>query len=373
MPENSGPCWDGYKQVGMKEKDGKMVPNCVPIDASDDSSDAEFAAKKKRTISQTPAPKKDRIKGSSTNPKGSASSGKSKAIKFSAKVEKSLKNKVSEHNEKAKEGRKATLGMLKAVYRRGAGAYSGSHRPGMTRDQWAMGRVNAYLKLLRSGKPSNSAYKQDNDLLPAKHPRSTKSSASSSTLTASARLVPEEQDLADALLEVVAKHGKFNEDQIGVWAGYTPANENEVASIGVICANCVFYQGGDQCQIISLPVEPMGKCRFAVLPEGAVNDDAVIEYDRAKLEQDVDDMYYEQELSVTIKDLEEYESTEDAITTLAEFSGLGYEIIPALRATWLRAVKDGEEPYNRARNLAEYTYDSKDADLLPQFEKGTSS
>lgn len=24
------PCWDGYEQVGMKEKDGKQVPNCVP-------------------------------------------------------------------------------------------------------------------------------------------------------------------------------------------------------------------------------------------------------------------------------------------------------------------------------------------------------
>jgi len=24
-------CWDGYKQVGMKDKGGKMVPNCVPI------------------------------------------------------------------------------------------------------------------------------------------------------------------------------------------------------------------------------------------------------------------------------------------------------------------------------------------------------
>jgi len=24
------PCWEGYKQVGMKEKDGKEVPNCVP-------------------------------------------------------------------------------------------------------------------------------------------------------------------------------------------------------------------------------------------------------------------------------------------------------------------------------------------------------
>ena len=25
------PCWDGYVQRGMKEKDGRMVPNCVPV------------------------------------------------------------------------------------------------------------------------------------------------------------------------------------------------------------------------------------------------------------------------------------------------------------------------------------------------------
>ena len=25
-------CWDGYKQVGMKELNGKMVPNCVPVE-----------------------------------------------------------------------------------------------------------------------------------------------------------------------------------------------------------------------------------------------------------------------------------------------------------------------------------------------------
>ncbi len=24
-------CWAGYKQVGMKDKGGKRVPNCVPI------------------------------------------------------------------------------------------------------------------------------------------------------------------------------------------------------------------------------------------------------------------------------------------------------------------------------------------------------
>jgi len=35
-------CWDGYKQVGSKNKNGKMVPNCVPV--SEASSPAQQAA-----------------------------------------------------------------------------------------------------------------------------------------------------------------------------------------------------------------------------------------------------------------------------------------------------------------------------------------
>lgn len=27
-----GPCWQGYEMVGMKDKGGKKVPNCVPKD-----------------------------------------------------------------------------------------------------------------------------------------------------------------------------------------------------------------------------------------------------------------------------------------------------------------------------------------------------
>jgi len=30
--EDNNPCWDGYEMIGMKEKDGKEVPNCVPLD-----------------------------------------------------------------------------------------------------------------------------------------------------------------------------------------------------------------------------------------------------------------------------------------------------------------------------------------------------
>lgn len=32
VEENKDPCWKNYKQVGMKTKGGKQVPNCVPVE-----------------------------------------------------------------------------------------------------------------------------------------------------------------------------------------------------------------------------------------------------------------------------------------------------------------------------------------------------
>ena len=121
---------------------------------------------------RTPAPKKDQKKGSKKNKPDSAKNPSGK-ITFSKETTAKLSAKVKEHNAKGK-GSKATLGMLKAVYRRGAGAFSTSHAPKMSRDGWAMARVNAFLTLLRTGKPSNSAYTQDNDLLPKGHPKKSK-------------------------------------------------------------------------------------------------------------------------------------------------------------------------------------------------------
>ena len=39
-------CWTGYKQEGMKEKGGRMVPNCVPVEKSYDEEDKEEPIKK---------------------------------------------------------------------------------------------------------------------------------------------------------------------------------------------------------------------------------------------------------------------------------------------------------------------------------------
>jgi hypothetical protein len=38
-------CWTGYRQDGMKEKGGRMVPNCVPVEKAEDLTEADMVTK----------------------------------------------------------------------------------------------------------------------------------------------------------------------------------------------------------------------------------------------------------------------------------------------------------------------------------------
>ena len=129
-----------------------------------------------RTKAQTPAPKKDRIKGSKTN-KPSSAAGTRGGIEISDKTLQTIENLRDKHNDKYKAmSKKVDLGMLKAVFRRGAGAFSTSHRPGMNRSQWGIARVRAFLKLVGTGE-RKKAYTTDLDLLPKGHPQKTEKKA----------------------------------------------------------------------------------------------------------------------------------------------------------------------------------------------------
>ncbi len=94
-----------------------------------------------------------------------------------AAVKKGLQNKVDKHNEKHgdKKGKRVTLRMLSAVFKRGIGAYRtnpGSVRPSVTsEEQWAYARVNAFLYAVRSGRFRGGKF--DLDLLPSGHPLAT--------------------------------------------------------------------------------------------------------------------------------------------------------------------------------------------------------
>ena len=127
----------------------------------------------------TKAPKEDQIEGSKDNEPGSASGSSKKMIKFSKQTERSIKTIVEEHNSKVAEKNMATwrrlgLATAKKVVRRGFGAYSTSHRPGVSRVAWGLARLKAFGYLLLNDRPQDSKYKADNDLLPKEHPKSSK-------------------------------------------------------------------------------------------------------------------------------------------------------------------------------------------------------
>ncbi len=97
---------------------------------------------------------------------------------FSKPIEKGLRKKVTDHNDKYgdKKGKRVTLRMLAAVFKRGIGAYRNnpaSVRPSVnSEDQWAYARVNSFLSAVRTGKFKSGKF--DLDLLPKGHPLSSK-------------------------------------------------------------------------------------------------------------------------------------------------------------------------------------------------------
>ena len=126
------------------------------------------------------APKSD-TKNPSPKGEGTAKGDASttRGAEVTQRVEDILKNKSDEFNEKYKDklGYGVNVGMLKSVYQRGVGAYNTSHSPAVkSSEQWALARVNAFLYLVKNGRPENSKYDSDFDLLPSGHPKKEKMS-----------------------------------------------------------------------------------------------------------------------------------------------------------------------------------------------------
>lgn len=124
----------------------------------------------RKSLAQTPAPKRERIKGSKINKPMSASSKSSaKGIVFSDSLIKSIENKLQPFN-KRYPTKKVSMATAKAVVRRGMGAYSVSHRPTISggapnsRTAWGLARLNAFLRK-KVGLPTKKSYIQDDDLL----------------------------------------------------------------------------------------------------------------------------------------------------------------------------------------------------------------
>lgn len=115
------------------------------------------------------------------NPKGEGTAkgdaSNTRGAKVSKQDEETLKKKSDDFNKRYKDklGYGVNVGMLKAVFQRGLGAFNVSHSPRVkSASQWSFARVNAFLYLVKNGRPQNAKYTGDFDLLPTGHPKKPK-------------------------------------------------------------------------------------------------------------------------------------------------------------------------------------------------------
>lgn len=87
----------------------------------------------------------------------------SKQLKTAQKLMDCLKDKVHKHNES--HSRQTDIEVIKNIYYKGATAASDLYRPGKTRAQWAMARVNLFFKKLRGEKVEEVYAKVDMDMI----------------------------------------------------------------------------------------------------------------------------------------------------------------------------------------------------------------
>lgn len=145
--------------------------------------------------------------------KGKATDTRSAEV--TQRVEELLKNKSDEFNEKYKDklGYGVNVGMLKTVYQRGVGAYNTSHSPVVkSSEQWALARVNAFLYMVKNGRPENPKYKNDFDLLPSGHPKKDKMSKQEFV---SPRSGESKDEYISRCVSYVMKEGKTQDEALG--------------------------------------------------------------------------------------------------------------------------------------------------------------
>ena len=77
-------------------------------------------------------------------------------------------------------------------------------------------------------------------------------------------LSPRQDAVVIALTGVVATYGKFSQGISESGANYCV--ESPYDDAGIVCANCVFYQGG-MCAAVEGAISPEGMCKYWVIPE----------------------------------------------------------------------------------------------------------
>lgn len=80
------------------------------------------------------------------------------------------------------------------------------------------------------------------------------------------KLNPRQKMMYEYYEKVVEEFGKFDQTALGNGAHYAPASKNPFIKDGLICSNCVYFMGGQGCEIVSGKIEPNAICKLWIIP-----------------------------------------------------------------------------------------------------------
>ena len=78
---------------------------------------------------------------------------------------------------------------------------------------------------------------------------------------------PRQEALENMFEKHVEEWGKFDQSTGANGAHYAPAEANPFQKEGLMCANCVFYQGPRGCELVAGDIDPLAVCKMWVIPE----------------------------------------------------------------------------------------------------------
>lgn len=84
------------------------------------------------------------------------------------------------------------------------------------------------------------------------------------------KLSPRQKMMYDKYEELVEEFGKFNQTALADGAHYAPASKNPFVKEGLVCSNCVYFMGGQACEIVAGKVEPNGICKLWIIPDNLI-------------------------------------------------------------------------------------------------------
>lgn len=84
------------------------------------------------------------------------------------------------------------------------------------------------------------------------------------------KLNPRQKLQYDHYEHIVEMFGKFDQTSKANGAHYAPAKVNPFIKEGLVCGNCVFFMGGQACEIVAGKIEPNAICKLWIIPEDLI-------------------------------------------------------------------------------------------------------